>query len=44
MAVGWRTHDRFCGDIGPRARPVIDDEWLAEPLRQPLTYQTCEGV
>src|SRR6266852_5309560 len=44
MAVGRRTHDRLGCDIGPRARPVVDDEWLAEPLRQPLTHQAREDV
>src|SRR5262245_27789313 len=33
IAVGRRTHDRFGTNIGARARPVLDYEWLAEPLR-----------
>jgi hypothetical protein len=37
-------HDRLGGDIAAGARPVLDDEWLAEPLRQPLTDQTREDV
>ncbi len=44
VAVRRRTHDRLGGDIAAGARPVLDDEWLAEPLRQPLTYQTRENV
>jgi hypothetical protein len=26
------------------SRPVLNDELLTEPLRQPLTYQACENV
>ena len=25
-------------------RSVLDDEWLAEPLRQPLTHQARDNV
>src|SRR5262249_55276381 len=32
--------DRFGTDIGSRTRSIVDDEFLAESLRQPLTYQT----
>ena len=44
VAVRRRTHDRLGGDIAAGARPVLDDEWLAEPLRQPLTHQAREDV
>ena len=44
IAVRCRTHDRFGSDIATRARPVLDDELLAEAFRQPLTHQTCEDV
>src|SRR5262245_6029615 len=44
MAVGRRAHDRLGGDVGARAWPVFDDEWLTEPLREPLTHQACENV
>ena len=37
-------HDRLGGDIAAGARPVLDDEWLAEPLRQPLTHQARGDV
>src|SRR5262245_25664005 len=37
MAVGGRTHDRLRGDIAGSAGPAFDDEWLAEPLREPMT-------
>ena len=44
VAVRRRTHDRLGADIAAGARPVLDDEWLAEPLRQPLTHQAREDV
>jgi hypothetical protein len=31
-------------DVGPRAGPVLNDEWLAKPLRQPLTDQARNDV
>jgi hypothetical protein len=37
-------HDRLGGDIAAGAGPVLDDERLAEPLRQPLTDQARENV
>src|SRR5207237_8611652 len=44
IAVGRRTHDRLGADIAAGAWPVLDDKWLAEPLRQPLTHQAREDV
>src|SRR5262249_24854214 len=44
MAVGGRTRDRLGTDIGRSTRLVLDEEWLAEALGQPLTDQTCEDV
>src|SRR6516162_9829410 len=44
MAVGGRTDDCLGGDSPLGARSVLDDEWLAEPLRQPLTDQAREDV
>ena len=44
IAVGRRTHDRLGGDIAASTRAVLDDEWLAEPLRQPLTHQARDDV
>jgi len=26
------------------SRPVLNDEWLAQALQQPLTHQACEDV
>jgi hypothetical protein len=36
MAVRWRTDDYLGAKIPANAWPVLDDEWLSEPLRQPL--------
>ena len=44
MAVGRRTDYRLGGDMAGCARPVLDDEWLAEPLRQPLTDEASGDV
>ena len=44
VAVRWRSHDQFGADIAAGARPVIDDDLLPEPLRQPLTHEAREGV
>src|SRR5262245_27725331 len=37
IAVGRRAHDRLGRDIGAGARPILDNEWLAQPLLQPLS-------
>ena len=39
----WRDN-RLGGDIGSRAWLVLDDERLAEPLREPLTNETRGDV
>src|SRR5262245_1352335 len=44
IAVRERTHDGLRGDITAGTRPVLDDELLAEPLRQPLTDETRGDV
>ena len=44
VAVGRRAHDRFGADIAAAPRPVVDDDGLAEPLREPLADQTHEDV
>src|ERR1700694_3345169 len=38
-AFGGRAHDWLGADTAAGARPFLDDEWLAEPRLQPLTYQ-----
>src|SRR5215467_12596657 len=44
MAVGGRTRHCLGGDVARSTRPVLNDEWLAETLRQPLTNQAREDV
>src|SRR5215468_6526441 len=44
MAVGRCTRHGLGGDLPLGARSVLDDEWLAETLRQPLTNQAREDV
>jgi hypothetical protein len=44
VAIRGRTHDRLSADIAVRSGPGLDDEWLAESLRQPLTHQTSDDV
>ena len=39
VAVRRRPHHRLGRDIGAAARPVLDDEGLAEPFRKPLPHQ-----
>ena len=41
---GGRMHDRLGGDVAAGAGPILDDERLAETLRQPLTDQAREDV
>jgi hypothetical protein len=44
VAVRRCAHDGLGADIAAAARPVLDHEWLAKPLRQPLTDQTGDDV
>jgi hypothetical protein len=44
VSVGRRTHHRLGGDIAGGARSILDDEWLTEPFRQPLTDQARDDV
>jgi hypothetical protein len=37
------AHDRL-GGIGISARPVLNNEWLAEALRKPLSHQAPDEV
>jgi hypothetical protein len=43
-AVGGRPDHGLRGNVSGSARPVIDDEWLAETLRQPLADQPRDDV
>src|SRR5262245_65247242 len=38
ISVRGRVDHRLSGGIAGRARPILDDELLTEPLRQPLSY------
>ena len=38
--VGFRTHDRFGGDVSGRAWPVLDDELLADA---PIEIDRLDG-
>src|SRR5262249_22089938 len=44
VAVRWRSHDRLSADIAASARSILNDEWLAEALRQPLAHYACDDV
>jgi hypothetical protein len=44
IAVRGRLSDRLGADIAAAARPVVDDEGLTEPFREPLTHQAREDV
>src|SRR5437763_16223801 len=44
IAIGGRTDDDLGGDIAGGTGPVLDDEWLTEPLRERRTHQAYEDV
>src|SRR5262245_32066483 len=44
IAIGGCAYDRLCTDVAASTRPVLNDEGLAESLRQPLTHQTGQEV
>src|SRR5262249_51153985 len=44
ITVWRRTHDRFGPNVRSSTRPILNDEWLAEPLRQPRIDQTSDNV
>ena len=44
VAVRRRAYDSLSGDIGAGTRPVFDDKWLPETLREPLTKQARADV
>ena len=39
IAIRRRLRDRLGADVAARAGAILDDELLAEPLREPLTHQ-----
>src|ERR1700680_4936751 len=44
VAVRWRSYYEFGADIAAGAWFVLNDEWLCEPLRQPLTHEASDDV
>ena len=44
IAIRWRLDDRFCADVAACTRTIVDNESLAQALREPLTHQTCKNV
>src|SRR5262245_50703159 len=44
ISVCGRAHDGLGSYVGTSTRPVLNDEWLAEALRQPLPHRTRNGV
>src|SRR5262245_44384664 len=44
VAVCGRAHCGLGADIAAATRPIVDNELLAEPLRQPLSDQAREDV
>ena len=44
VTVGGCANDRFGSQIAARARPVLDNDWLVELVRQPLTDQARNDV
>src|SRR5215813_9707318 len=44
VAVGERLDRCFDGEVAASASPVLNDELLAEALRQPLADQACVQV
>src|SRR5215475_9092711 len=44
IAISRRTHDRFGRYVSAGPRPVLNDELLAEPFREPLPDQARKNV
>src|SRR5271156_99397 len=44
IAIRGRAYYRLGADIAAGTWPVLDDEWLSEPLREPLPHQTGEDI
>src|SRR6516162_814336 len=44
IAIRSRMDDRLGADVGAATRPGVDEELLAETLRQPLSHQTRDDV
>ena len=44
VTVGWRIDRSLGADNAARPRPVVDDELLAQPLRQILAHDARHNV
>src|SRR5262249_33827219 len=44
VPIGRRMHDGLGRDIAAGARAILDDELLAKPLGQPLSYEARQDV
>jgi hypothetical protein len=44
VAIRRHACDRLGGDIGGGARSVLDDEWVPDPLREPLPDEARDDV
>src|SRR5262249_168293 len=44
VSVCGRAHDGLGSYVGTSTRSVLNDEWLAKSLRQPLPHRTCNGL
>src|SRR5262245_50438935 len=44
MAIRRRSRNHFGGNIGGSSRPVLNDERVAEPFRQPLTEESPVNI
>src|SRR4029453_9949088 len=44
VAVWWRPHDSLSAQIAASTAAILDDKWLAEPFREPLTDHTRENI
>src|SRR6516165_2457445 len=44
ISVRWRAHYCFGSDVAASTRSVLDNELLAESIREPLTDQAREDV
>jgi len=44
IAVRRCIHDRLGADVAAATRAIVDNDGLAEPFRQPLSYQTRDNI
>jgi hypothetical protein len=44
ITIGGRANHRLGTDVAAGTRPVLDDEWLTESLREPLPREAREDV